>query len=243
MMLKEGLEARGYEKQSSSDSCIFFGIDSIVLVYVDNLIVLQKKGSSATDELIQQLQEGNEAFDFTDDGDLEKYLGIDVKLHKNGSVELTQPHLIERFLEVLSIDDKVNHQPTPAIKPLLYKDLEGLERKHDWNYRQAIGMLNYLTATSRPEIAMAVHQAARFCINPKLSHERAVNRIGKYLLGTKGKGLLFKPDPKKGLECFVDADFAGGWNKADSSNAEAVLSRTGYVIMVHLHGAANCRLK
>ena len=35
----------------------------------------------------------------------------------------------------------------------------------------------------------------------------------------------------KGLECYVDADFAGGWTQADASNAENVLSRTGYVIM------------
>ena len=35
----------------------------------------------------------------------------------------------------------------------------------------------------------------------------------------------------KGLECYVDADFAGGWTQANASNAENVLSRTGYVIM------------
>ena len=71
-------------------------------------------------------------------------------------------------------------------------------------------MLNYLQATSRPDLAVAVHQAARFCIDPKLSHERAVIRIGKYLIGTADKGIIFKPDKSKGLECFVDADFAGG---------------------------------
>ena len=59
-------------------------------------------------------------------------------------------------------------------------------------------ILNYLTSTTRPDLAMAVHQAARFCIDPKLSHERAINRVGKYLIGTV-KGLVFKPDPSKGL--------------------------------------------
>ena len=29
----------------------------------------------------------------------------------------------------------------------------------------------------------------------------------------------------------MDADFAGGWNQADSNNAEAVMSQTGYVTM------------
>ena len=42
-------------------------------------------------------------------------------------------------------------------------------------------------------------------------------------------------DTSKGLECYVDADFAGGWQQADSDDADNVLSRTGMVIMY-----ANC---
>jgi hypothetical protein len=231
MLLKSGLEARGYERQSNADSCVFIGKDSIVLVYVDDCIVISKRGSKAADALIKSLKEGNENFDFTDDGDLDKYLGVDVKKHKDGSIELTQTHLIRRFLEVIGMDiDKVNPRATPAIKPLLFKDLEGLLRKYHWNYQQAIGMLNYLASTTRPDLDMSVHQAARFCTDPKLSHEKAINRIGKYLIGTANKGIIFKPNPNKGLECFVDADFAGGWNKADAIDAGAVMSRTGYVL-------------
>ena len=50
------------------------------------------------------------------------------------------------------------------------------------------------------------------------------------MLGTKDRGIVFKPDHKRGLECFVDADFAGGWNKEDPGNPDNGLSRTGYVI-------------
>jgi hypothetical protein len=231
-LLREGLEARGYKQQSESDPCVFLGKESIILTYVDDIIVISKRGSTAADDLIKALREGHENFDFTDDGDLEKYLGVDVKRHKDGRIELTQTHLIQRLLEVIGMDPKtVNPRSTPAIKPLLFKDIDGLVRKYNWNYRQAVGMLNYLTGTSRPDLAMAVHQAARFCVDPKLSHERAVQRIGKYLIGTMDKGIIFKPDITKGIECFVDADFAGGWNQADAIDAGSVLSRTGYVIM------------
>ena len=64
----------------------------------------------------------------------------------------------------------------------------------------------------------------------KLSHERAVKRIGRYLFGTKNKGIVFQPNSERGLECYVDADYAGGWSKVDAQNPENVLSRTGYVI-------------
>ncbi|KAL7447624.1 hypothetical protein ACHAXS_000022, partial [Conticribra weissflogii] len=78
---------------------------------------------------------------------------------------------------------------------------------------------------------MAVHQCARFNNDPKLSHERAIKRICKYLLDTADKGLIYKPNLSRGVECYVDADFAGGWASGDNSNLESVLSRTGFVLM------------
>ena len=204
-------------------------------MYVDDCLIFSKKNSGISDRLIRSLTNGKEKFEFTDEGDMSKYLGVDITKHKDGSIEFTQPHLINRFVKLIDQDKNINIKSTPAIKPLLYKDLEGLKRKHSWNYRQAIGMLTYLQGTTRPDISMATHQAARFSIDPKLSHERAVHRIGRYLKGTNNKGFIFRPKKIKGLECYVDADFAGGWDKADASNPEAVMSRTGYVIKY-----ANC---
>ena len=50
------------------------------------------------------------------------------------------------------------------------------------------------------------------------------------LVGTKDKGLLFKPDPSVGIECHVDADFYGNWSKEESENPASFLLNTGYVI-------------
>ena len=69
-------------------------------------------------------------------------------------------------------------------------------------------MLNYLQAT-RPKKVIAVHQCALFSNDPRTTHERAFIRIGKYLLGTKDRGVKFTPDINRGTECYVDADFAG----------------------------------
>ncbi len=43
--------------------------------------------------------------------------------------------------------------------------------------------------------------------------------------------IIYKLDKSKGLECYIDADFAGGWSQADAENADNVLSRTGYILM------------
>ncbi len=91
-------------------------------------------------------------------------------------------------------------------------------------------MLSYLGNSVRPELQMAVHQSARFLVNSMRSHELAIMQIGRHLCDNYEQGLVFKVDKTKGLEVYVDADFAGGWCCAGADNADNVLSRTGSVI-------------
>ena len=226
--LTKGLDKRGYI-QSTTDPCLWFNEDTIILIYVDDVIIFSKSEKSI-DVLVQSLQEGEEKYVLTDEGDIDKYLGVDIFIHNEKSFELRQPFLIDRCLAAMDMNPETNPKNTPVTKPLLHKDKDGQDRKFTWNYGQVIGMLNYLQSTSRPDISMATHQCARFCQDPKALHERAVRQIGKYLLGTKTRGIKYYPDASKGIECFVDADFAGNWNRADANNPENVLSCTGFVI-------------
>jgi hypothetical protein len=98
-------------------------------------------------------------------------------------------------------------------------------------------MLSYLGNSVRPEIQMAVHQTARFSVNPMRSHELAIMRIGRCLCNNCDRGITYKVDRSKGIEVYIDADFAGGWSSADTENADNVLSWTGFVICY-----ANCPL-
>ena len=72
---------------------------------------------------------------------------------------------------------------------------------------------------------MAVHQCEHFFNNPGLVHERAIRRVANYLASTSTSVDLpdvnwrlttcrevYKPDIEKGMECYVDAKFAGGWS-------------------------------
>jgi len=136
----------------------------------------------------------------------------------DGHIMLVQKHMIERCLELVGIpvDNAVHTKvhDTPANpSEILHKDPQGSERKHSWNYRAIVGALTYLMAMARPELAYAVHQCSRFSNDPKQSHERAIKRICCYLKSTQDQGLIIDPDLSKGLECYVDADWAGNWNK------------------------------
>ncbi len=66
---------------------------------------------------------------------------------------------------------------------------------------------------------------------PKLSHKWVVKKIAQYLLGTKDKGITFRADPSRGLECFPDVNFAGGWERGDSDTQKNVTSCTWYIIL------------
>ncbi len=77
---------------------------------------------------------------------------------------------------------------------------------------------------------MATHQLAQFCQDPRLSHEQATTSLGRHLAHTKDRGITYDPDKSMGIECYVVADFAGGWNMTTSADADNVMSRTGFVI-------------
>jgi hypothetical protein len=88
----------------------------------------------------------------------------------------------------------------------------------------------YLEKSARPDISCTVNQCARHSANPKIQHTAAVKRIGRYLLGTKDKGLIMKPN-QEGMECWVDAAHAFEWNnKTASSDPSRARSSMGYMI-------------
>jgi hypothetical protein len=105
-------------------------------------------------------------------------------------------------------------------------------------------MLTYLQGNTRPEISMATHRLAQFCQDPRLSHERATTRLGRYLVYIKDRGIVYEPDKSVGIECYVEADFAGGWNITTSADEDNVISCTGFVITYancHIYWVSHCQ--
>ena len=236
--LKQSLVDRDF-KPSDIDPCLYIGNNMIILTYVDDCIIIGP-AIKEIDAFVTSMKEGNENFVLTDKGDIDKFLGIEITQLDKNRFKISQPYLIDRIVSLLNLNpDDLGHQTnakaTPVGKPVLNKDLAGKPRKEDWNYRTAVGMLTYLQGNSRPEISMSVHQTARFCNDPKLSHEKAIKRLGRYLMHTRKEGIVYNPDISKGLECYVDADFAGGYSPETADDADNLLSRTGMVIMY-----ANC---
>jgi hypothetical protein len=166
-----------------------------------------------SNRLLQRKENRKSAnFRISDEGTLCKYLGIKVTRQNDNSFLLTQPQLIQSILDDLHLPNTAKESQVPYLSSkLLTPNLQDTDFNGHFDYCSVIGNLNYLEKSTRPELAYAVHQCARFCSAPKCSHGEAVKRIGRYLLGTKDKGLILEPT-KESFDCWVDASHAGKWN-------------------------------
>jgi hypothetical protein len=90
-------------------------------------------------------------------------------------------------------------------------------------------MLLCLTTNTRPDLAFAVSQAARFSHNPKKSHATGIKTIIRHLHRTSDKGMIVKPTGVLGLENYVDASFAGIYGVEPADSPISVKSRTGII--------------
>ena len=77
---------------------------------------------------------------------------------------------------------------------------------------------------------MAVHKSAKFTRDLKASHDAALKRIRNCFLSSLDKGSTYEPDISKGLNAFVDTDFASRFDKVNVKNLVLTYSRTRHVI-------------
>ena len=214
--------------QSKYDPCLLYRNNLIVICYVDDL-GLQVPKKEIADELIDSLR--NKGFELTREGSFTEYLGIQYDHLEDGGISMTQTGLIQKLLETAGMLE-CNSNRTPTTREALSSDPDGDPMQDTWNYRSVVGMLLYLSTNTRPDIAFAVSQVARFSHNPKTSHASAVKTILRYLSGSKDKGVIYKRPKLLTLDCFVDADYAGLYGREPPEDPISVKSRTGYIISV-----------
>ena len=228
--LVEKMESCGM-KQSSLDPCLFVGDRVTAVAWVDDLL-FWSKDEKYIHELAIKLRAAG--VDLKEEDDAAGFLGVKMQKNPNGLLEMTQDGLIDRIIETLGLDDGNTHGKwTPSEAKPLVKDVDGEEARGDFSYSSVVGMLLYVTGHSRPELAYAVNCAARYMFSPKLLHEKALKRIGRYLKATRGRGLVLNPSSSTlKIDSYPDAGFAGMYGHESYDDPACVKSQTGYVINV-----------
>jgi hypothetical protein len=214
-------------QQSSYDPCVLWNDGCLIVIYTDDTIITGSN-LAKVDATIHKI---GELFKITSEDQVNNFIGVNITHTNDGRILLTQPKLIQDILEDLGLNGTTKSKPTPALSSkILQPHLDSPPFNESWHYRSIIGKLNFLEKSTRPDITYAVHQCARFSSNPRYEHGKAIKHIGQYLMGTKEKGIECTPSDE-GLVCYVDADFAGNWDKQitpdDNSTAR---SCTGYLI-------------
>ena len=62
-----------------------------------------------------------------------------------------------------------------------------------------------------------------------MEHGGAIRWLARYLKGTRDKGTYLRPDITRGIEIYVDADFAGNWDQKETQDRDTARSRHGYI--------------
>src|SRR6056300_397126 len=214
-------------KRSAVDECVFYRGNVMYVLYTDDSILAGPDLS----EIERAIKDIDAKLKITVEGDIQDFLGVHIDRKEDGTVHLTQPHLNDQILCDLSLQENTKEQTTPAACSKLFSrhtssaDYDGV-----FYYRSVIGKLNYLEKASRPDIAYITHQCARFSTCPKEEHEQAIKWLARYLKGTRDRGIILRPDKNRGLEVYVDADFAGNWDPNEHEDPDMARSRHGYFI-------------
>jgi hypothetical protein len=113
--------------------------------------------------------------------------------------------------------ERLNKVDTPIEAPLhkysniIYTEQEEKDMADKEEiYGTVVGMLSYLSGTTRPDLAYSVGQLQRFVSFPRHAHWLAMVRVLRYLAGTQDYGLLYKLNSPGGdvFQGYSDSDWA-----------------------------------
>jgi hypothetical protein len=140
------------------------GNDLIAVVYVDDILFFARD-DSRIEQTIELLKTKGVAI--RREGTAEGFLGVDIERSVTNSgrqqIRMIQKGLTQRVITALGLDSNLSTSiSTPAEASPLPKDVNGEPEAGNINYAATVGMLLYLSGHSRPDIAFAVHQCARY---------------------------------------------------------------------------------
>jgi hypothetical protein len=174
----------------------------ICQIYVDNIIFGSTNKSTCEEFSRIMVQK----FEMSMMGELRYFLGFQIKQLQEGTF-ISQTKYIQDILNKFGMKDaKPIKTPMGTNRHL---DLDTGGKSVDQKvYQSMIGSLLYLCA-SRPDIMLSICMCARFQVDPKEVHLRAVKRIMRYLVYTPKFGLWYPRGSTIGLIGYSDVDWAG----------------------------------
>ncbi|GJZ18877.1 putative RNA-directed DNA polymerase [Tanacetum coccineum] len=208
-------------KQSNSDHTLFLkqrgNLITCLIIYVDDMIAT----GDDKEEITKLKKYLFTEFEMKDLGRLKYFRGIEVLRSKQGIFMCQKRYILDLLAETGMIDCKPSDTPMIVNQKLYMEEKAVLADKG--RYQRMVRKLIYLSHT-RPDIEYVVGVVSQFMHQPQKNHIKAVMRILRYLKGSTGHGVLFKPNGHLVNQMYTDADWAG-----DKGNRR---STSGYFTIV-----------
>ena len=170
-----------------------------LLSHVDDLLLLTNNES-----LLKMIHDylTSVYFKATLETKLSSHLGLKFQRLSNKDMFVSQPDHICHMLRTLDMENAppasapVSSAPVPENSPLI----------SETQYRQIIGLLNYLACHTRPDLLCPVSMLASHCCAPTEWYLQQARQVVRYVKATRELGILFKYQGNEELKLFASAD-------------------------------------
>ncbi|CAD6925284.1 unnamed protein product [Tilletia laevis] len=220
-------EAKQRKDWCKSEPCVYVrrngGSFSIVLVYVDDVLVIAPNAAAADEEKVWL----SKTFDMTDGGPLRHFLGIKIKMEKDRII-LSQQAYIKAVLDRFNLaHERTSSTPGHSVNPLRAPDDYVPSREDIKLFAAMVGCLKWIAQTVRPDLSFICGVLSRFQARPTAEHIDHAKRALRFLRKTASEDLIFERASKDvlGLVGYTDSDLAG--------DVETSRSTTGFVFYIH----------
>jgi hypothetical protein len=140
------------------------------------------------------------------DGKIHSYLGMSFDFSTQGEVKITMKKFIDELMDAYNVKSVSD---TPSSNSLFdaTKDSPLLDKKKSEQFHSCVAKCLYLSKRVRPDILLAVSYLTSRVIAPCEADQHKLNRLLKYLNGTRDMGLVLRPGETIHIEADIDASY------------------------------------
>ena len=196
-MTKIGFEVNKY------DECVFMRNTTMVVLYVDDILVAAKDVASM-EEFIERLRD--EFKDITvNRGAVHNYLGMVLDFSSEGSFKVSMEKYICKIVE--DFGGKGN-APTPALDNIFgVEDEEMVGQEDRETYHSAVASILYAAKRARPDVLLATSYLTTKVCAPTRGDMKKLARVLSYMNGTSSKCIVLTACSDMCIRTYIDASY------------------------------------
>ena len=205
-LLAKTLVDDGYIK-NPFDPCVFNktidGVQCTVVVYVDDIFVTCRNLRVIED--LESLLKRKFKEITVHDGHIHSYLGMTWNFEVPGEVKVTMEGYVDEVLKYATTTGTVS---TPASDQLFnIRDAPPLDSGRKEEFHSLVAKMLYLAKRTRPDLLLVINFLTTRVQSPDEDDWSKLQRVMKYLNGSKDLGVVLRARESSQLNAYIDASY------------------------------------